>query len=83
LVSSVDDILAELGERRGQLALPLPELDAADARWLRHFGGGGVHDSESLALAAGCTQAAAAVALTMLEIKGHLLRRTDGRHERG
>lgn len=82
LVSSVDDILAELGEARGQLALPLDHLDAADARWLRHFGGGTAHDSESLSLAATCTQAEAAVALTLLEIKGHLLRRTDGRHER-
>lgn len=82
LVSSVDDILAELGEARGQLALPLDHLDAADARWLRHFGGGTAHDSESLSLAAACSQAEAAVALTLLEIKGHLLRRTDGRHER-
>jgi DNA processing protein len=83
LVSSVDDILAELGEERGQLALPLTQADPADARWLKHFGGGTAHDSESLAAVVRCTQAEAAVALTMLEIQGHLLRRTDGRHERG
>jgi len=83
LVSSLDDILAELGEARGQLTLPLEKLDAADARWLKHFGGGTAHDSESLARLTQCSQAEAAVALTMLEIKGHLLRRSDGRHERG
>ena len=83
LVASVDDILVELGEARGQLTLPLEKLDASDARWLRHFGGGTAHDSESLAAAARCDHAEAAVALTMLELKGHLLRRSDGRHERG
>jgi hypothetical protein len=62
--------------------LPLEKLDASDARWLRHFGGGTAHDSESLATVAHCAHAEAAVALTMLEIKGHLLRRSDGRHER-
>lgn len=82
LVASLDDILAELGEPRGQLTLPLEKLDAADARWLKHFGGGAAHDSESLAHAGGCGHAEAAVALTMLEIKGLLIRRTDGRHER-
>jgi DNA processing protein len=82
LVSSLDDILAELGEARGQLTLPLEKLDAADARWLKHFGGGTAHHSESLAQLTQCSQAEAAVALTMLEIKGHLLRRSDGRHER-
>ncbi len=82
LVSSLDDILAELGEARGQLVLPLQQISAADARWLRHFGGGTAHDSESLAQAANCSHAEAAVALTMLEIQGQLLRRTDGRHER-
>jgi len=82
LVASLDDILAELGEPRGQLTLPLEKLDAMDARWLRHFGGGSAHDSESLAQAGGCGHAEAAVALTMLEIKGLLIRRTDGRHER-
>lgn len=82
LVSSLDDILAELGEARGQLVLPLEQLSAADARWLRHFGGGTAHDSESLAQVASCSHAEAAVALTMLEIQGQLIRRTDGRHER-
>lgn len=82
LVASLDDILAELGESRGQLTLPLEKLDAVDARWLKHFGGGTAHDSESLAAVHACTHAEAAVALTMLEIKGLLTRRTDGRHER-
>jgi DNA processing protein len=82
LVASVDDILAELGEQRGQPSLPLATNPPEFARWLPHFGGGAAHDAESLALLTACDVAEAAVSLTLMEIRGVLLRRPDGRHER-
>lgn len=83
LVTSVDDILAELGEARGQLLIPLEQIPPEEAKWLTHFRGGTIHDAESLAEIAQCPLADAAAALTLLEIQGRLCRRTDGRHERG
>ena len=82
LVSSVDDILTELGEGRGCPALALIADPPEFARWLPHFAGGTAHDAESLATLADCTVAEAAVSLTMMEIRGVLTRRPDGRHER-
>lgn len=82
LVTSVDDILTELGERRGSPALPLSEDPPEFARWLPHFAGGAAHDAESLSALADCSAAEAAVSLTMMEIRGVLARRPDGRHER-
>lgn len=82
LVSSVDDILTELGESRGSPALKLISDPPEFARWLPHFAGGTAHDAESLGLLANCTVAEAAVALTLMEIRSVLTRRPDGRHER-
>ena len=82
LVSSVDDILTELGESRGCPALALVEAPPEFARWLPHFGGGAAQDAESLAGLADCSVADAAVSLTLMEIRGVLVRRPDGRHER-
>jgi len=82
LVSSVDDILTELGESRGSPALALIEDPPEFARWLPHFAGGTAHDAESLSVLADCAVAEAAVSLTMMEIRGVLTRRPDGRHER-
>ena len=82
LVSSVDDILTELGESRGQPALALVTDPPEFARWLPHFAGGTAQDAESLAALADCAIAEAAVSLTMMEIRGVLTRRPDGRHER-
>ena len=82
LVASVDDILTELGESRGSPALALVEAPPEFARWLPHFGGGAAQDAESLATLADCSIADAAVSLTMMEIRGVLVRRPDGRHER-
>lgn len=82
LVSHVDQILEELGEARGQTELPLPETNPEHARWLRYFGGGTAHDAASLAESAHCPTAEAAVMLTLLEIRGLLSRRPDGRHEK-
>jgi DNA processing protein len=82
LVSSVDDILTELGESRGSPALALVEAPPEFARWLPHFGGGAAQDAESLAGLADCSVADAAVSLTLMEIRGVLVRRPDGRHER-
>jgi len=83
LVTCAEDVLEELGERTMPRAVATSggEDDAEDP-WLRHFGGGEARDAESLALAAGCDPATAAVALTQLEIEGRLRRRLDGRHER-
>lgn len=81
LVSSVDDILAELGETRGQLSLPLETMTPDEKRWLNYFRGGTIHDAESLSAVAKCSLHEAAGALTYLEIKGRLCRRSDGRHE--
>jgi DNA processing protein len=86
LVTGVDDILRELGEARDQAALPLPSPAAPapeHARWLRPFAGGTAHDAESLAEATHCAPAEAAAMLALLEIRGLLLRRPDGRHEAG
>ena len=82
LVTSVDDILTELGESRGAPALPLVDDPPEFARWLPHFAGGAAQDAESLALLTACAVAEAAVSLTMMEIRGVLVRRPDGRHER-
>ncbi|MCX6920182.1 MAG: DNA-processing protein DprA [Verrucomicrobia bacterium] len=82
LVSGVDEILEELGESRGCPALPLATEAPEHVRWLRHFAGGTAHDAESLATTAHCAIAEAAVMLTLLEIRGILTRRPDGRHER-
>jgi DNA processing protein len=82
LVSSVDDILIELGESRGSPALALVSDPPEFARWLPHFAGGAAHDAESLSLLANCEVAEAAVALTLMEIRSVLTRRPDGRHER-
>jgi DNA processing protein len=82
LVSSVDDILTELGESRDSPALALIEDPPEFARWLPHFAGGTAHDAESLSVLADCAVAEAAVSLTMMEIRGVLTRRPDGRHER-
>jgi hypothetical protein len=78
----VDDILTELGESRGSPALALIEDPPEFARWLPHFAGGTAHDAESLSVLADCAVAEAAVSLTMMEIRGVLTRRPDGRHER-
>jgi DNA processing protein len=86
LVSSTDEILRELGEARGEPGLPAPTSAAPapeHARWLRPFAGGTAHDAESLAEATHCAPAEAAAMLTLLEIRGLLLRRPDGRHEQG
>lgn len=82
LVTDVGEVLEELGEARDQAELPLPVANQAHARWLRHFGGGTAHDAASLAEAAGCPTAEAAGMLTLLEIRGELTRRPDGRHEK-
>lgn len=82
LVTGVGEILEELGEARGQAELPLPVANQEHARWLRHFGGGTAHDAASLSEAAHCPTAEAAVMLTLLEIRGILTRRPDGRHEK-
>ena len=82
LVSSAAEVLEELGERGIQPELTLPEEPPEHARWLRHFGGGTAHDADSLAEAARCPTPEAAVMLTLLEIRGVLRRRPDGRHER-
>ena len=82
LVTSTDDILAELGEARGQLLIPLESIPPEEAKWLRHFKGGTIQDAESLAECAGTSLAEAASALTLLELQGRLVRRADGRHER-
>ena len=82
LVASVDDILTELGESRGGPALALVEDPPEFARWLPHFAGGAAQDAESLAALADCSAAEAAVSLTLMEIRGVLVRRPDGRHER-
>lgn len=81
LVSSVDDILAELGQTRAQLCFPLETITPEEKRWLAYFRGGAMHDAESLAAVARCSLTEAAGALTFLEIKGKLSRRSDGRHE--
>jgi len=78
LVTDADEILEELGEGPKRPAPVAPV--APDDPWLRHFAGGEAHDAESLALAAGCATALAAVTLTQLEIEGRLRRRLDGRH---
>jgi DNA processing protein len=86
LVTGVDDILRELGEARDLATLPLPAPTAPapeHARWLRPFAGGTAHDAESLAEATHCAPAEAAAMLALLEIRGLLLRRPDGRHETG
>jgi len=82
LVSSVDEVLEELGERCVQPELTRTEDPPEHARWLRPFGGGTAHDADSLAEAACCPAPEAAVMLTLLEIRGVLRRRPDGRHER-
>ncbi len=82
LVSSADEVLEELGERGVQPELTLPEDPPEHARWLRHFGGGTAHDADTLAETARCPTPEAAVMLTLLEIRGVLRRRPDGRHER-
>lgn len=82
LVASVDDILTELGESRGGPALALVADPPEFARWLPHFAGGAAHDAESLSALADCAVSEAAVSLTMMEIRGVLARRPDGRHER-
>lgn len=79
LVTDADEVLEELGEGPKRAA-PAPQAPPDDP-WLRHFAGGEAHDAESLALAAGCVTALAAVTLTQLEIEGRLRRRLDGRHE--
>lgn len=83
LVTSVDEILTELGESREGPALALATDPPEFARWLPHFAGGTAHDADTLASAADCSAAEAAVSLTMMEIRGVLSRRPDGRHERG
>jgi DNA processing protein len=82
LVSSLDDILSEIGEQRGQLNIPFEQMAPEDNQWLKYFRGGTIHDAESLSLLANCTLADAASALTLMELQGKLKRRTDGRHER-
>lgn len=82
LVTSVDEILTELGESREGPALALATDPPEFARWLPHFAGGTAHDADTLASAADCSAAEAAVSLTMMEIRGVLSRRPDGRHER-
>ncbi|MEO0039302.1 MAG: hypothetical protein RIS38_250 [Verrucomicrobiota bacterium] len=82
LVTSVDEILTELGESREGPALALATDPPEFARWLPHFAGGTAHDADTLAAAADCSAAEAAVSLTMMEIRGVLSRRPDGRHER-
>jgi DNA processing protein len=83
LVSQPEDVLIELGELNAQTALPIkpPEPNPEYARWLNYFSGGTPHDAESLALASHCTTVEAATIITLLEIRGRLLRRPDGRHE--
>mgnify|MGYP006267876823 CR=1 FL=1 len=81
LVTSADEVLEELGEAPATTATRPSPTDTASNPWLAHFAGGEAHDAESLALAAGCATADAAVALTQLEIEGQLRRRLDGRHE--
>ena len=82
LVSSLDDILSEIGEQRGQLQIPFEQMSPEDSLWLKYFKGGTIHDAESLSASANCSLADAASALTLLEIQGKLQRRSDGRHER-
>jgi DNA processing protein len=82
LVTSVDEILTELGESREGPALALATDPPEFARWLPHFAGGTAHDADTLAATADCSAAEAAVSLTMMEIRGVLSRRPDGRHER-
>jgi DNA processing protein len=82
LVTSVDEILTELGESREGPALALVTDPPEFARWLPHFAGGTAHDADTLAALADCSAAEAAVSLTMMEIRGVLTRRPDGRHER-
>jgi DNA processing protein len=83
LVSQPEDVLVELGELNTQTALPIKptEPNPEYARWLNYFSGGTPHDAESLALASHCTTIEAATIITLLEIRGRLLRRPDGRHE--
>ena len=65
-------------------SLPAPAAPAPEhARWLRPFAGGTAHDADSLAEATHCAPAEAAAMLALLEIRGLLLRRPDGRHETG
>lgn len=78
LVVSAEQVLEELGEAPVPAA---PAARAADEPLLAHFAGGEAHDAATLAAAAGTDIAAAAVALTRLEIGGRLRRRPDGRHE--
>ena len=78
LVTSAEQVLEELGEAGPTATAPIA---AAADPLLARFAGGEAHDAASLALAASLDAAAAAVALTRLEIEGALRRRPDGRHE--
>lgn len=82
LITSVDEILEELGEFKKASRDPQPETGEIQAHpWLQYFVGGEPHDADSLAIAASASPDAAAGALTLLEIEGRLIRRLDGRHE--
>jgi len=83
LVSSAEEVLEELGEPTNQTTLPLQPTDPNPefAPWLKFFAGGTPHDADSLAIAAACTTVEAATIITLLEIRGRLCRRPDGRHE--
>ena len=52
LVSSLDDILSEIGEQRGQLQIPFEQMSPEDSLWLKYFKGGTIHDAESLSASA-------------------------------
>ncbi len=85
LVTKAEDVLQELGESPQPLlfptATPQPPHRPDDLRWLKHFAGGTPHDAETLATSMSCSTMEAATMLTLLEIRGQLIRRPDGKHE--
>lgn len=82
LVTSVDEILEELGEfKKATASHVLKNTDVDTHPWLKYFIGGETHDADSLATISATSPDVAAAALTLLEIEGRLIRRLDGRHE--
>ncbi len=93
LVTTVDEILEELGESRGVLpaqsemnfsgkTLPAPDAPAPEEQaLLAHFAGGVAHGVDSLVELTRQPAPAIMSALIMMELKNLLIKGTDGRYE--
>jgi DNA processing protein len=94
LLTSVDDVLAELNYLDGLRPAPIPEKPAANGELaglgdltpaerciLGCFAGGGILGPDQLVTQTGLATAEIAAGLMMLELKHRVARRTDGAFE--